>query len=364
MKFLFIETYCRGSHAQFIEGLTANSSHEIDVLTMPGENWRWRMLGAALQVVENLPPLDVYHGIVVTDMFNLADFKAFIGSSCPPVILYFHENQITYPQPPGDKAAFQLGIINITSALAADKVLFNSQYHREAFLDAVPDFLHRVPDFKPKGVAEKIRSKSKILYPGISFPKQRVVTKNKINIPPLIIWNHRWGYDKNYDAFFHALEAVDQKGIDFRIAILGEHSGPIEKRFESAKEIFKEKILQFGYVTSRKDYLNWLSRGDFVISTAIQENFGIAVIEAMMMGCIPLLPNRLSYPEILPQEYHEAFLYENHTRMIEKLAAFLTRPEHWKAKGSELPDKMASFSWNKVIEHYDSVLKNFATQNR
>ncbi|TFG42538.1 MAG: hypothetical protein E4H43_03000 [Bacteroidia bacterium] len=46
-------------------------------------------------------------------------------------------------------------------------------------------------------------------------------------------------------------------------------------------------------------------------SAAIQENFGISVIEAMLMGCVPLLPDRLSYPEILPEEFHEHFLYKN-----------------------------------------------------
>ena len=68
---------------------------------MPGENWRWRMLGAALHVVDAIPPLDGYDGIIVTDLFNLADFKALVRQPCPPVLAYFHENQITYPQPPG-----------------------------------------------------------------------------------------------------------------------------------------------------------------------------------------------------------------------------------------------------------------------
>ncbi len=75
------------------------------------------MLGSALHVVENIPPLEKYDGIIVTDLFNLADFKALVGSPCPPILAYFHENQMTYPQPPGDKGVFHLGIINITTAM-------------------------------------------------------------------------------------------------------------------------------------------------------------------------------------------------------------------------------------------------------
>jgi len=101
------------------------------------------MLCAALHVADKIPLLEKYDGIIVTDLFNLADFKALVGSQCPPVLAYFHENQMTYPQPPGDKGAFHLGIINITTALVADMVVFNSKMHKDAFLNAVPEFLKK-----------------------------------------------------------------------------------------------------------------------------------------------------------------------------------------------------------------------------
>ena len=171
------------------------------------------MLGSALYVAENIPPLEKYDGIIVTDLFNLADFKALVGSPCPPVLAYFHENQMTYPQPPGDKGVFQLGIINITTALVADMVIFNSKMHRDAFLNAVPEFLERGRDFRPKGVADKIRMKAEVLYPGITLSFER--TAEKQTDPPLIIWNHRWGYDKNSETFFSALDVLNASGIDF-----------------------------------------------------------------------------------------------------------------------------------------------------
>ncbi|MBW2570570.1 MAG: DUF3524 domain-containing protein, partial [Deltaproteobacteria bacterium] len=74
MNYLFIETYFIGSHSLFVNGLSAHSSHDIDIITMRGENWRWRMLGAALHIVDKIPLLEKYDGIIVTDLFNLADF--------------------------------------------------------------------------------------------------------------------------------------------------------------------------------------------------------------------------------------------------------------------------------------------------
>ncbi len=343
-----------------MNGLSEHSSYNIDIVTMPGKNWRWRMLGAALYIVDNIPRLEKYDGIIVTDLFNLADFKALVGSQCPPVMAYFHENQLTYPQPPGDKGAFQLGIINITTALVADMVMFNSKMHKDAFLNAVPEFLKRGRDYKPKGIAEKIRKKAEVLYPGIALPSDRDVDAEKQTEPPLIIWNHRWGFDKNCGMFFSALEETNKRGINFNLALMGENFGKIPEEFKKAENRFKEKILQFGYVYSRKDYEKWLKRGSIVISTAIQENFGISVIEAILMGCVPLLPDRLSYPEILPEEFHEYFLYKNKQDLVEKLLLIISDYKQYEEIQSRLAKKMTFFLWKNVINGYDRALERLA----
>ena len=343
-----------------MNGLSANSSHDIEIVTMPGENWRWRMLGAALHIVDNVPSLEKYDGIIVTDLFNLADFKALVGSQCPPVLAYFHENQMTYPQPPGDKGAFQLGIINITTALVADRVVFNSKMHKDALLNAVPEFLKRGRDCGPKGIADKIREKSDVLYPGITLLSYGNVDAEKQTGPPLIVWNHRWGFDKNYEMFFSVLEELNDMGLDFHLALMGENSGVIPEEFKKAEKKFKDRIVQFGYVPLREEYEKWLKRGAVVISTAMQENFGISVIEAIIMGCVPLLPDRLSYPEILPEEFHEHFLYKNRHDLIEKLSKIISDYKRYEEIQSRLAQEMTPFLWEHVISRYDRALERLA----
>ncbi|MBT8373885.1 MAG: DUF3524 domain-containing protein [Deltaproteobacteria bacterium] len=360
MKYLFIETFCQGSHSLFVDGLSAHSSHHIDIISMSGENWRWRMLGAALHIVENIPPLEKYDGIIISDLFNLADFKALVGKPCPPILAYFHENQITYPQPPGDKGAFQLGIINITTALVADMVVFNSKMHRDAFLNAIPGFLKRGRDYGPKQVAEKIRAKSDVIYPGITLQIEKNIDVKKQIDPPLIVWNHRWSFDKNYGMFFNLLEELSKMSVDFHLAMMGENFGMIPEQFKSAQKLYKDKVLQFGYVPSRQEYEKWLKRGAIVISTAMQENFGMSVIEAIIMGCIPLLPNRLSYPEILPKEFQEYFLYKSKHDLIEKVFKITSEFKRYEEIQSRLAQKMRSFLWENVAGRYDKVLKRLA----
>jgi glycosyltransferase involved in cell wall biosynthesis len=109
-------------------------------------------------------------------------------------------------------------------------------------------------------------------------------------------------------------------GIDFRVALLGENYQVKPKAFVAAKSRFGEKIVQYGFVESKERLHGLAEKGAVVISTANQENFGIAMVEAMRHGCLPLLPDRLSYPEILPGEFHDAYLYRDEDDLVEKLA--------------------------------------------
>ena len=357
MNFLFIEPFCSGSHALFAHGLAAHSTHHIDIIHMPGENFRWRMLGSALYMADHTAHIEQYDGLIVSDMLNLADFKSLVGPKCPPVMIYFHENQLTYPQPAGDKSVLMLGMINITSALSADIVAFNSKMHRKRFLSAIPPFLQRSPDFMPRGVAEKIQNKSIVLYPGISTDPLSPGQHQKHVDPPLIIWNHRWGYDKNYKMLFEVLEAVQNKGVDFQLALLGENYGKVPDEFNAAKQMFGAKILQFGYVPDRNDYLKWLNRGAIVISTADQENFGMSVIEAMILGCLPLLPNKLAYPEILPEKFHDQFLYKSKYDLSEKLAHMIANATAYQDEAKSLANDLYPFLWKNSITRFDRVLE-------
>ena len=58
-----------------------------------------------------------------------------------PVVLYLHENQLTYPLPEGVERDYTYAYINYLSALTADRVVFNSQHHYAEFMEALPVLL-------------------------------------------------------------------------------------------------------------------------------------------------------------------------------------------------------------------------------
>lgn len=64
----------------------------------------------------------------------------------------------------------------------------------------------------------------------------------------------------------------------------------------------EERVEQWGRLQDRNDYLTLLARADVVVSTARHEFYGVAVLEAAWLGCFPLLPASLVYPELYPSE--------------------------------------------------------------
>jgi glycosyltransferase involved in cell wall biosynthesis len=359
VKILFLEPFFGGSHKDFALGFAAHSSHDVDLVTLPDRFWKWRMQGASLYFVNQIKNISQYDLIFTTDMMNLTDFMALAGRDLPPIVMYFHENQLSYPLGFHGKKQSHLGFANIISAIAADGLFFNSAYHCKAFLGEARLLIKQMPDTRPAWMLAELEQKAQILYPGCWFGAAPFALEKKSLDKPLIIWNHRWDYDKKPEVFFAVLSELKKKGVGFYLALLGEQYKVVPEVFTTAKETFKEELLVYGYLESREEYQSWLAKGSVVVSTAIQENFGISVVEAIRHGCFPLLPNRLSYPEILPQNFHGDIIYTATSDLGQKLENFLEDPDKFFPLRQSLSDYTSRFSWEIMVKLYDSILEKF-----
>ena len=356
MRILFLEAFFGGSHRAFAQGLQRHSRHQIELITLPDRFWKWRMRGAALHMAPRIPPLHRFDLIMTTNLMSLADLRALLPPHRCPMVVYFHENQLTYPIAAGDLRDVHFGFTDITTALTANQIWFNSFSHQDAFLAALPAFVKQMPDARPTWITEAIRRKASVLYPGCEFPSNPPEPAPETTRTPLIIWNHRWEFDKNPEAFFEALYVLASRDRAFEVALLGECFQDQPKCFLNARERLGDRIVHFGYAPSKGDYHRWLERGHIVVSTALQENFGFAVVEAARFGCLPLLPQRLSYPEIIPTPFHELCLYADQSDFIYKLTHVLDHHHDFHAQKRSLQEAMARYGWNERIGAFDDRL--------
>ncbi len=383
MKILLIEPYCGGSHRAWAEGYAAYSRHDVTLLTLPARFWKWRMQGGALTLAERACSLPSRPDLILaSDMLNL---PAFLGLTRDflaevPTVLYCHENQLTYPLPPlahtsggeegeglpargrerGGKRDLTYGMINWLSMLVADRVFFNSRYHLEDWFEELPRLLKHFPDYTHVHRVAEVRARAGVLPVGCDLRRfDRGVKGPARRFPPLVLWNQRWEYDKDPEAFFRALYALADEGLDFQVALAGRSYRQRAPEFEAARERLGARVVHFGYASGER-YAQLLHRADVVVSTALHEFFGVAIVEAIYCGCFPVLPHRLAYPELIPQAYHEVCLYDDvggsGEGLLARLRWALTHLEQTRALAAELRPAIARFDWAEMGPRYDEAL--------
>lgn len=362
MRILLLEPFMGGSHAQWANGYKLASKHEVSILSMPARNWKWRMHGAAVELAEQYIQLgQTFDLIIASDMLDLA---AFLGlakvDSNTKVALYFHENQLTYPWSENDMDRQEgrdnhYAFINYTSALAADAVFYNSNYHRESFLNALPAFLKMFPDQQGLSNVDVIRDKSAVLHLGMDLQSLQSIDPPSPPNRAVVLWNHRWEYDKNPEAFFEALLEIRERGWEFKLIVLGQNYSSAPKIFEKAREKLADHILHWGYCDSREEYVKWLGMADILPVTAIQDFFGGSVVEAMYLNVIPLLPKRLAYPEHVPENLHSSFFYDEN-ELVNKLQRWIKDvPILRKQTCRQFVEK---YDWTLMAPIYDSKFES------
>ena len=366
-KILLVEPFFTGSHRQWAEGLKKYSRHTIEILSLKGRHWKWRMYGGAVALAAAFNKLN-YHPdlLLVTDMLDLTTFLALTRrkSNGIPTALYFHENQITYPWSPTDADVplgrdNQYGFINYTSALAADVVFFNSLFHKKSFLNALPRFLGQFPDHKCTDNVDKIKTKSRVLPLGVDLERfDKYKTTPEKNEIPVLLWNHRWEYDKNPGAFFKALFYLKSKNINFKLIVLGEEYKSSPPIFADAKKKLAERIIHFGFANTFEQYARLLWQADILPVTSRQDFFGGSVVEAIYCGCFPLLPKRLAYPEHLPAALHRTCFYENE-KLFCKILEQQIKAFHRGQIFDGAQQYVKKYDWQEIISTYDEALGFF-----
>lgn len=160
-------------------------------------------------------------------------------------------------------------------SLAADVVIFNSNYNRKSFLENVPKILKLLPDYRPNNVQTEIDNKSRVLYFPMLYP-ENCNSFSKANLLH-IVWPHRWEFDKAPEIFFSVLYKLKDNNFKFIVSVLGECFQQVPAVFEEAKEILKDHIVNYGYIDDKTEYYKILSSAHAVVSTAHHEFFGVAM---------------------------------------------------------------------------------------
>lgn len=360
LRVALVEPYLGGSHRAWAEGYADRSTHVVEVFGLPAVHWKWRMQGGhvslAAQLTEAAAERGPFDVVLTTSMCHvpalLGTARAAIGGA--RVVLYMHENQLTFPLSPDDREDLTYPMINWTSMVASDRVVFNSQYHLDEWFDALPAFLARFPDQRHGKLVDGVRTKATVSPVGCDLARFDAVPRTRRD-RPLVLWNQRWEYDKGPAEFADAMSRLADEGVDFDVALAGERSSEMPVEFDRLAAVLGDRVVHVGWADEAA-YVSLLRSADVVVSTAHHEFFGIAVTEAVYAGAFPVLPNRLVYPERLPASAHERCLYDAADGLRERLRWALEHRDAAAEVATRLRPAMAAADWSVVAPAYDTLL--------
>lgn len=402
--------------------------HEVDLEIMSGDRWKFRMMAAIAELESKILQSD-YDVVVVDGMLDVTVLVALVKSHylaraqfppaqrqqhqqprCPKFLVYMHENQLTTPFTSQDRdynkenpTHWHYGMAHWRSLMVADGFLFNSHTHLKDFSEALPKVINE--QCPRDSVAwhltrclELLRRKCTVLPYGLELDELEGLVPDRTSSPsirdgdepdrqegnvPVILWNARLEEDKDPATFLEMLHQARMRFSAtansvkarcrpfFRLVVLGNDPSKDHKWTRRVEEEFKAELLFCGWCDDRSEYARWLRNASIVVSTARHETFGASIVESVYCGgAIPLLPDRLSYPEMFPSSSppnggDSAYFYSNALgdgviKLCELLELVANHPQAHKQAVSRARDAVSKYRWDVMGPVYDSFFSCIA----
>lgn len=359
-KGLLISGYHSLSQATWAEFIVDQLSDiNWSTIALPPRYFSWRMRGNPLSIGQLQPELLAtnYDFILATSSVDLATVQSIYPAlRNTPSLLYFHDNQFDYPPSSNPQSVVDWQITAIYSAIRADKLVFNSFYNQQSFLKGVQKLLKKMPDLAPKHLTESFNVKSLIIpVPIKQNMNSRLQKSNKLRI----VWNHRWEWDKNPELLESIVDKLAKHSQQIELIITGQQFRTVPESFTRIQR-YPSLVSHCQFVEDKSEYQRLLASCDVVLSTAIHEFQGIAVLEAVAAGCLPLLPNRLSYPEMFGPDY----LYQESGSIDDQATDAVATILTWLEKGLPIVPQVNSFFETTLRPKYLKLIADLLAESK
>jgi glycosyltransferase involved in cell wall biosynthesis len=353
LKVLFIEPFMQGSHATVVKNYREHSQHEIFPLTLRGKHWTKNLCSGAAKLSKRIdqdPSLSACDVVIATDLMQQGDFytlqqKHFQNTA---KIFFAHEHQFV----PANGSTYDkdknVKFSNIVSALCVDKCFFLSPSSMNEFISGIREYLNEAH-------VRSIEAKSESIDLGVEFSALERYKSEKSTDCATVLWNHRLGNERNPLPFFRALKGLSAEGLNFRVIIAADIStDEVSSELQSIIGQLGDKVIHAGFVKGRRKLAKLCWKSNISVSTSLAESFGLSVAESIYCKCWPVLPNRLTYPQFIPDQYHGDHLYNGDEDLIAKLRWAIMNFRGLKT--DVLQKRIAEYSWEKIAPKWDEAV--------
>lgn len=194
-------------------------------------------------------------------------------------------------------------------------------------------------DYTKKWLKNLWKVDAKVIYPPVDLPKQKSFKKQN-----LIISTGRISPDKNYEFIITLFKKLCQESNiqNYKLLICGKSDDLAY--LNRLKNLSKEFNIEFKTDLTNKQLKEVYSKSKIFIQAkgieinekkypGLLEHFGMAPVEAMAYGCVPVVLNKAGYKETV-ENNKSGFLFDSEDEAIEKLK-LLVKDEKLREKMSK-----------------------------
>ena len=118
----------------------------------------------------------------------------------------------------------------------------------------------------------------------------------------------------------------------------------------------KKHIVHFGFCENFSEYAKWLWKADILPITSNQDFFGGSVVEAIYCGVYPILPRRLTYPELIPKGSYNNHIYDNDGELYDKVKNCILNIDE--TRGITIRKSFKRYDWETMCPVYDQLFSS------
>lgn len=190
-----------------------------------------------------------------------------------------------------------------------------------------------------------LREKSEIVAPYFdikhySFEKIDLENKN-------IIFVGRVGKEKGIDLIIRTFKIVEKSFPNSKLYIIGE--GPLIKRLQDDKD---KNIIWTGWEDDPRKYL---LKGTIYLNLARIEPAGVAILEAMCMGLVPIITNNVGFNYVV-KRVCEDLVVSNSEKAADVIVRLWRSPELYKKYSDECRQISTDFTKEKSVEKFRNTI--------
>jgi glycosyltransferase involved in cell wall biosynthesis len=221
-----------------------------------------------------------------------------------------------------------------------------------------------LPDAVPPGVVDALSAASVVLPVPLEDACFTSSSRSRADDRPLrLVWNHRWEYDKGPDRLLAIIDGLLTRGVEFELSVLGQSFREQPPEFAALRARLEQRpgtLRRWGHIDDLDEYRRHLQTADVVLSTALHDFQGLAILEAAAAGCLPLVPDRLCYPEWFGAEFRYASSIDDVDQeagtVVTALQALATRKD---VGGLPAPPGLRGFAWSALAERYAALISRY-----